>query len=334
MKKTLAVALSSLMTFLFMFNLSQDVLAQNTGNTLWKITYPDEPVEITDLSVEWKGIEFGKAFSAQQDWLRTLRFNVKNTSDKVINYVEFHVLIQYPESKKTANAIDVTAGFFTSDDNPVDRNNQAIYLQPGQVVSLYVNEKRYRNFLQMIIEANAENQSMKISLLIARVQTEDHSMWTVGEWYAPDPANSKKWLKLKISRPTSYVTPNNVKPFSNASTNSVVQNNKNTVEENYCYVPDDIPIMQYECLESVNECSPTICSRYVNRLKLHPEGVYFRLVTQIMCLDCQGDYCGYALQMTAIPGCDPILPLRSPVKFSKVAKTKNEQPQPEIRSAN
>ncbi len=321
MKKILAAALGSLMTFLLMFN--QEVLAQNTGNTLWKITYPDEPVEITDLIVEREGIEFGKAFSAQQDWLRTLRFNVKNTSDKVIDYVGIRVYIQYPDSKKTSNAFDVKAGFYASANNPVDRNNRAIHLQPGQVVSLNVNEKLYRQFLQMITEANAENESIKISLLIAEVHTEDHSMWLQGGWYAPDPVDSKKWVELKVSRPTSFVTPNNLKPFSKASMKSIVVNNK-TMEERYCYVPD-IPL-QYECGVSVNECSPLICSKNVTRLRPDPWGVYFRDVTNLLCEDCEFDYCGYALQMTPIPGCDPILPLRSKEKFSKIAKTMRYSP--------
>lgn len=272
MKNIFAAASSLLLTLSIFLSISQNASAQSTGKTIWKITYGDEPVEISDVKVEGKDISFGKEFSAQSGWLGTLTFNVKNIGNKVINYVGITCLIQYLEAReRPMPSFDMKAGFYYNAYRTVDKKNESIHLLPGQSISLQISEKQWRQFFATVGDIDTIQEPIKISLLISDVFVEDRTRWSMGCWQAMDTNDPTRWNLLRCTKPPALISSNTP---SKAKLTSKLLSAKSTASkkayDDKCYAPD--MGMTYQCSASVNDCSPLFCNREVNRLKQDPMG--------------------------------------------------------------
>jgi hypothetical protein len=57
-----------------------------------------EPLTITDVRVNGQSIAFGQKFTANDEWIKSLVFVVKNTSDKRILFASIDLFFSRPDS--------------------------------------------------------------------------------------------------------------------------------------------------------------------------------------------------------------------------------------------
>ncbi len=162
-----------------------------SGRVLTLKTYPFAPVEILELRINDSSIRFNEKLSEDNDWLKDLRVQVKNISDKAISYISIELRNEPPESGDKPR---ITA--FSIGSLPVSRNQlvqQAETLvSPEAFIDIPLPQKQYeiyKDYLQV--------SSLEVS--IGQVFFTDDTLWTRGVLYTRDPKNSNKWNPIKSS---------------------------------------------------------------------------------------------------------------------------------------
>lgn len=176
MNRTMLATARFTMAFLLLSLGGHLALSQETSRrTLHKITYLNEPAEISNIRVEGKNILFGRNFSAGGDWLRGMTFDVRNASDKTITYISISILFQ-PGNRTEKGALhELSVGFNKTAYNSTDTKGRGIKLRPGELLSFVVAEKDYLNISRLLRETGLNAEAVKVSMIIHNVNFEDDS---------------------------------------------------------------------------------------------------------------------------------------------------------------
>src|SRR5882762_7401491 len=96
--KTRSLRLKILTLFLITCAFQTSVAQQPTELIIRRLPVEEnEPIAITDIKVNGQSISLDKKFVADDDWLRSLVFVVKNKSDKLILYASIRLQFPRPE---------------------------------------------------------------------------------------------------------------------------------------------------------------------------------------------------------------------------------------------
>jgi len=140
------------------------------------LSHLDCPTRIRALSVGEAAIEPDKPFSAGEDWLKSLSWEIENTREKSVAGVEidldFHGLARGNSVYKYQ--------FLQGTDRPGDQNETEL-LRPGQRMKMIVSDEEYGRIERFIAERQSNlTTSVIISVVemtITRVLFEDGTVW-------------------------------------------------------------------------------------------------------------------------------------------------------------
>src|SRR5262245_17906448 len=71
---------------------------ENQERVIKRVNWPNEPLAIFNLQVDGKPVYFDEKFAAGEDWVKSVSFDIKNISGKVITH--FEISLYLPGSQK------------------------------------------------------------------------------------------------------------------------------------------------------------------------------------------------------------------------------------------
>jgi hypothetical protein len=118
-------------------------------------------LEITDIKVDGKSIAIGQAFTANDDWLNTLTFKVRNTSGKVINHFGFGVAFPEINANGQAPMFSLT---YNADSSKRDSRARKPLL-PGEEVDLKLPEDQIEIMRRVSMKTSGTSNLNKVNIL-------------------------------------------------------------------------------------------------------------------------------------------------------------------------
>ena len=152
-----------------------------------------EPIVITDIKVSRQSISFDHKFLADDDWLKSLSFTIKNRSDKRILALSFMLWFPRPLGSQDIGSTFVmsygNSEFHSRKPNPQER---LIGMGPGQVANIQFSPEEFRD-LQFFLSGLGYKTVEKVEFNINEVIFEDDTMWFGGRSFQRDKNN--QWQK-------------------------------------------------------------------------------------------------------------------------------------------
>jgi hypothetical protein len=114
----------------------------------------NEPLAITDIKVNERSVSSDKQFSADDEWLRSLVFSVKNKSDKRILYASIDLQFPRPAGSQDRMAIyDMACGNGALQTRRPTSQETLVGISPGETVEIRLSVQQFvglRDFLTAI----------------------------------------------------------------------------------------------------------------------------------------------------------------------------------------
>jgi hypothetical protein len=124
------------------------------------------PVEIVSIKFNGKEIHPGEKIQANDEWLRSVSFRLKNISDQPIAYM--NIAFKFPIPNGFVVATVLNYGVDTSRLEP-RRSSSPPAIQPGNSHEFVFTKERYDSFLHVLAQANAPKNFDTASFYIERV---------------------------------------------------------------------------------------------------------------------------------------------------------------------
>jgi hypothetical protein len=148
-----------------------------------------EPISIVTVRTKNKqGLETGKAFAEEDDWLDGFSVTVKNTFNKTITAMTIDMVFRR-EPGDTRPPLGQALHFGPSPITPeyLTRNRNKV-IKIGETADLRLNAHTYE-FLRRGLEQNGYSGVKRVELVIIEVGFEDGSVFDSGTFYIQDPPN-------------------------------------------------------------------------------------------------------------------------------------------------
>ena len=155
---------------------------------------PNQPVELVSVSAAGKEIKFNESFVDDVEWMKNLKFTLKNRSDKPVVYVELY--LDFPETRATGNLMMFPLKFGKSKRSRMPLEDPEELLLPGSEATLQFSPNKYSRLKEFLEKRHAISMGLhKITIQVADVEFADATYWFGGSWFRIDP-NTKKSVRL------------------------------------------------------------------------------------------------------------------------------------------
>lgn len=132
-------------------------------------------LELVEIAVEGKAVTPGSAFSAGDDWIKSLKIKFKNVSDKTISSVRASYLLPEAKYKETFLGFSLSFGSLSAF---ADARNDKRSIKPGEEFELMMSEKEYVNNYDFIVQRVGNIQITRAALGMVMVEFEDGGIWS------------------------------------------------------------------------------------------------------------------------------------------------------------
>lgn len=156
-------------------------------------TYLKLPIEIFEPKIRDTPIALGEQFDGDADWLKGLRFKIRNTSDKPITWVSLFLV--FPETRATGPVM--MDQLFIGQRSDVKTNNPPLDLKPGS--ELEVPLEPHFDSIKRLIESRGKLENVNdVDINIQQVMFADGTLYFGGSiWKAnPDTSSPHKWVMI------------------------------------------------------------------------------------------------------------------------------------------
>lgn len=167
--------------------------------TVKKIHALNEPVKISKLKL--KGVErsFGRKFNDEDDWLRGLMLEVKNTSSKPIVYMEIDLDFPRPEGQPSPDSLPfgrpLRYGYGPVLHAPLPPDMQQLLL-PGEEVEIRLTDSEYDSLAGTLRELRYPTVE-EIELSVSIVIFGDDTGWSLGTPTRRHPEKPDRWINAE-----------------------------------------------------------------------------------------------------------------------------------------
>ena len=144
-------------------------------------------LEIVDVKVAGRSITIGKPFSAEEDWLKSLVFRMKNTSERSITGARIHFGL--PETKTDDKQLAFSFEYGKGLSTGIASDEQKI-IKPNEEFELKFNEAQYQRHKKFISERSNLLSFSKILIGITTAKFEDNLTWATRCLHSNNPSNS------------------------------------------------------------------------------------------------------------------------------------------------
>ena len=176
---------------IFMVQLSKsDAMRQQQDRLVSKKPWSGkEPIDIVNVKTKNKqGLETGKAFGEEDDWLDGFTVTVKNTFNKTITAMTINMVFRRePGDTRPPVAQELHFGPSPTTAEYLQRNRNKV-VKVGESAELRLSQDTY-NHLKGAFERNGYPGIKRLELVITEIGFEDGSVFDSGTFFIQDPAN-------------------------------------------------------------------------------------------------------------------------------------------------
>jgi hypothetical protein len=168
-----------------------EVEAQTNQKAI-QLAYSMKPlVKFTEPHVGEEQQAFGRSFIANEEWIKEISFQVENTTEKPIVFLQINV--NFPETRASGELMSYTKTFGQRPGSKLAA--VPIRLMPKEYLSVslaaeYDKMGRFLNSRHLITSIN------KVQLEVGFIVFEDKTAWTAGVFYRPDPDYPGKYIPI------------------------------------------------------------------------------------------------------------------------------------------
>ena len=203
-KSLLSRTVKSVMLCLFCATLAE---AQQTENRLLKkqkvAPVEPAPLEFSNLKVNGSPINFDRPFTAGNDWVKDLSFDVKNVSGKVITHFRIGLLLHNHNNQQRAAVTMIFHGLNTG----MPGVEPTVRVSPGETVHAVYEDKQYDSFKRTCSHIGLD-KVLEATLSIEMAVFDDETMWRYGYLHRRDSLDPLRWNIVGRERVTSDSQPN------------------------------------------------------------------------------------------------------------------------------
>lgn len=183
------------------------IAQQEQERIINKKTRNNEPVRIAKLKVKGRTVGLNQKLLADDDWLNGLTVRIKNTSDRIIMFVDVEISFPNP-AESTRNPMGSTNLFYGTlpMEGPVSPDATP-RLMPGETVDITLSAEEFSGIKRRLKESNHPEQVAQADIRIYEVLFSDDAMWHIGVMMRRDPNDPRTWIPMNQSR--SHAASNN-----------------------------------------------------------------------------------------------------------------------------
>jgi hypothetical protein len=163
----------------------------------------EQPIQLVSLEVGDKVLDNENKVLADEDWLKNLELNLKNTSSKTIVYIKVFLQIEAQGKMQHPLRIPLTFGqalltktFKSSNDKTIDIAKK---LKPNESIKLSIKPSLFDSSSQFI-ENNEIKDIEKVKVIFDFIVFDDGTAWSQGQWMRRNPDNDKRWDVIDVSK--------------------------------------------------------------------------------------------------------------------------------------
>ena|ERR1041385_260103 len=155
----------------------------------------NEPIEIIDIRVNGQSVSLDKKFTADDEWLSSLVFAVKNRSDKRILFASIRLQFPRPIGAPGNPAIyDMSYGNWALQTRIPNSDERSVGLQPGETATIRLTARRFADLKDFLSMAHYPYSIDLVELSIAPAIFDDDTMWYAGAISRRDPKDPTTWI--------------------------------------------------------------------------------------------------------------------------------------------
>lgn len=152
-----------------------------------KLSAVNEAVQIADITVAGHSVIPGESFNADDDWLRTLTFRLKNVSGQSIAAVR--IGFGLPETRAEDRQVGFSLAYGKMAPGGVVPEGQSM-IRPEEEFDVKFTDAEYRNYLEFFAKHAGSASFSKVWIGITTIQFEDGTIWSSGCLRATNPKAS------------------------------------------------------------------------------------------------------------------------------------------------
>lgn len=167
--------------------------------------YSSEPLSITTIRNLRGIVEFGKTFSADDDWFKELTVSVKNVSGKDITYIDIGLRFIRPENqaKEPPLVHTISHGDRLSALKriapPIDFKSSS----EDSGIDIKLPDHAYKSIKLMLENLGYPPNIKRINIYIENVLFSDGTAWASGTWFKRNPIDPEKLIPIEQSQVTT-----------------------------------------------------------------------------------------------------------------------------------
>ena len=186
-----------LLGLIFILLLSFFCYGQEKMRKIEKRPTKNEPIELVSAKVKDKFLDKENQVLADKDWLRNLRFDVKNISNKRIVYID--VALQIPKQGRMQYPLLLSLRFgqqpppeFTDSDIAKLKG-----LEPNQSVKISIDSNNLEHFITKFMPENEVENIEQVKYFFDFVVFVDGTAWSRGFFRRRDSNNPNRWKIIR-----------------------------------------------------------------------------------------------------------------------------------------
>ena len=168
---------------------------QKQERTLKKAPWRGGPIKIEKIKIRDSEVR-GDKFVEDDDWLRTLVIRVKNTSQRIIKYIELNLDFPRPEDSpnEPISRDHLLYGQYPLLPGEVGPANPQPPLMPNESVDIPLTD--FAGTMEFLKATNYRSTIKHLEIEIGMVIFEDDTKWSDGQLYRRDSNKSDGWIPL------------------------------------------------------------------------------------------------------------------------------------------
>ena len=167
--------------------------AQSTEKVIEKEFTRNEVVEIGEIKVSQKAVDYGKAFAADDEWLSKVAVRVKNISNRPIVFLE--IGFDFPETKASGNEMSYRVAFGQRPGSKFPQSHDPLYMMPSETLDIAL-QPEYTKLKSFVEHRHRITNLHKLSLSVVFVIFADKTGWAAGNFYRQNPENPDQYLNV------------------------------------------------------------------------------------------------------------------------------------------
>ena len=161
-----------------------------------KYSYRDCPIKLISLETGKRKVVLGKPFSDDDDWMKGLKFLIKNASGKLVTHVGIHMVIERPADRadQAPAGWDLWYGespFSFKPDEPIAPPLLRL-IQPGETETVALSDSDYDAMKAFLKDLKFPASIEKIHVSVYTIGFTHGTAWG-GQLYRRDPRSKHGW---------------------------------------------------------------------------------------------------------------------------------------------